>query len=278
MKSCLEKMGPFSGLTPSEIERVRKIVRGAGDILLRHAGGRLRADYKSPDQPVTDADREADAFLKAELSKAIPEAGWLSEETADSPERLDCRRIWVVDPLDGTGEFVRGLDEYAVSVALVEDGRPILGLIHNPPRNRLWWAAEGKGCFEGDTRCRCPEFALSNPPRALVSRTESAKGYFNGFSGLYDIRPMGSMAYKLGCLASGEADATFTVTRRSEWDVCAGALLALEARFGVTDVLGVSLEFNRKNTRVPGIAAARPEILPALLDHLSSRHRLGSSR
>jgi myo-inositol-1(or 4)-monophosphatase len=126
------------------LERVIDVTRSAGRLIeeIRRKG--FDVQQKGHQGPVTEADHAADSLLKNELL-SLEACGWLSEETADDRSRLDQRRLWVVDPLDGTKEFVRGLPEYSVAVALVEAGRPVLGVVHNPANGDTFWAERGGG-------------------------------------------------------------------------------------------------------------------------------------
>src|SRR5437867_4131100 len=118
-----------------DLEFAIEIVKHAGGLILGYFRGDYDVRQKSGNNPVTSADLAADTHLREEIERKFPQDGWLSEETADSPERLGRKRVWVVDPLDGTKEFVQGLSEFAVSLALVEEGIPNLAVVYNPARN-----------------------------------------------------------------------------------------------------------------------------------------------
>lgn len=257
-----------------ELDAAVRAAEAGGKILLTYYRNDPNVEYKKGDDPVTAADRECDALLRERLMAEFPETGWLSEETVDSENRLTKDRVWVVDPLDGTREFVGHVDEFAISIALVDRGRPVVGVIFNPAAGRMWRGSRGGGVFEGDRPVRCPDRAPPARPRALVSRTDSKKGWFQPFGEKYDVVARGSVAYKLACLASGDGDLTFTVTPRSEWDICAGVLLAELAGYTVTDIRGSELLFNRPIPKSPGVAAAHPAAHADLLAILKFHHRL----
>ncbi len=153
----------------------------------------VAADYKHDQSPVTRADREADALLKERLTALVPGAAWLSEETADRPDRLGARRLWVVDPLDGTKEFLENVPQYTVAVALVEDGRPVLGVVVNPASGEAFWGAAGCGAFGsaggagGGGRAaerqsgREERLAVRDGDLILASRSEIRRGEFEPF-------------------------------------------------------------------------------------------------
>ena len=123
------------------------ITREAGEVIMGFYQGAFEVQEKAPNNPVTDADVAADTLLRTKLLALLPEAGWLSEETIDSPERLEKEYVWVVDPLDGTKEFVFGIPEFSVSVALVQHGLPIFGAVFNPVTDAMFTAVKGQGVF-----------------------------------------------------------------------------------------------------------------------------------
>jgi len=212
--------------------------------------------------PVTEADRAADAYLKRELP-GIVSAAWLSEETADDPSRLAAARVWIVDPLDGTREFTQRIPEYAVAVALVEDGAPILGVVHNPASGDTFWAARGGGAFKNGRPIRVAEGNA-----LLASRSEVGKGEFAPFTAAWDLRSVGSIALKLALVAAGEAAATLSRGPKHEWDVCAGALIVEEAGGRVSDAFGAPLAFNQPFPKVPGVLAGAPAAYARALTQL----------
>ena len=202
--------------------------------------------------PVTRADREADALLREALPRILP-AAWLSEETKDDPARLAQRRLWVVDPLDGTKEFVEGVPHYAVAAGLVEDGEPVLGVVHNPSAGETLWAVRGGGTFRDGKR------VLAAEGRGLgASRSEIRRGEFAPFEGEWEVRALGSIAWKLALVAGGSLAATVSRGPKHEWDVCAGAVLVLEAGGCITDCYGEPLRFNRPFPKTRGVLAGAP--------------------
>jgi myo-inositol-1(or 4)-monophosphatase len=229
---------------------------------LAHA--RAGATLKADDSPVTEADRRVDELLRRELPALVP-AAWLSEETADDPSRLDARRIWIVDPLDGTREFVQGLPEYSIAVALVDDGEPVLGAVHHPPTGQTYWAVRGGGAFRDDEPLRVAEGR-----EALASRSESGKGEFGDFVSRWELRALGSIQLKLAHVAAGTAAATWSRGPKHEWDVCAGALIVAEAGGVATDAFGGVLTYNRPFPKVRGVLAAAPEAHARALRELAA--------
>ncbi len=132
-----------------DLELALEAALAAGRAAAAWFGGALEVRHKGPDQPLTEADLEANRVLRTRLVGARPEYGWLSEETADAPERLDRRRVWIVDPVDGTKSFIAGEPEFSVSVGLVEDGAAVLGVVYNPATGEVYWALAGEGAWAG---------------------------------------------------------------------------------------------------------------------------------
>ena len=239
-----------------ELTLARRAARAAGDILRGHW---RRGDYqigsKGKDNPVTEADLEADRALKRLLHDPFPEYGWLSEETADSEARLKCRRVWIVDPLDGTKEFIQGIPEFCVAVALVEEGHPVLGVTYNPITREMFWSARGMGCHLNTEAVRVTRTRVLRRANVLASRSETARGEWEVFHGRLKVSPTGSVAYKLALVAAGKGDATFTRSPKSEWDIASGAALLAEAGGTMTDFHGTMIRFNQRRVKVAGMIA-----------------------
>lgn len=228
-------------------------------------------DYKGQDGPVTVADREANRKIHEILQGTFPEYGWLSEETADSPTRLARRRVWVVDPMDGTKEFIQKIPEFAVSIALIEAGVPVLGVAYNPIQDRLFWAVRGQGAWCGERRLYVSQTERLADATVLCSRSETKRGEWTDFASLFRTRPTGSAAYKLALVASGEADATFTLVPKNEWDICAGTLLVEEAGGTVTHLDGQPVIFNQPKTLLQGLVASNGILHSQLLNLIASK-------
>jgi len=256
---------------PGELGRALREARSAA----LEAGGILRGYFrdrsyevgsKGRDNPVTTADLEADSAIRDRLRGAFPDYGWLSEETADNPERLARERVWIVDPLDGTKEFIKGIPEFVVAIALAENGTPILGVTYNPIKHEMFWAARGAGCHLGDDRVSVTDAAGLSGSVVLASRSETARGEWAAFKDQFVAHPIGSVAYKLALVAAGKADATFTASPKSEWDIASGAALIAEAGGAMTDIHGEPIRFNRRHVRMDGFVAAGPALHAALCE------------
>jgi myo-inositol-1(or 4)-monophosphatase len=256
---------PANDLT-RELALAKKAARAAGEILRGYwRRGGYKIGSKGHDNPVTAADLEADRAIKKLLRDPSPGYGWLSEETVDNDDRLECRRVWIVDPLDGTKEFINGIPEFAVAIALVEDGVPVLGVTYNPIKREMYWAARGVGCHLNTQRVRVTRKRTLKRATVLASRSETARGEWQGFGGMLKVRPTGSVAYKLAMVAAGKADATFTRSPKSEWDIASGAALVIEAGGTITDIKGREIRFNQRNVKLEGLIADNTILHAALM-------------
>ncbi len=250
------------------------IVEEAGRAIMSYYENSFSVTEKSPDNPVTDADLAADTLLKQRLLAIVPDAGWLSEETADTLFRLDKRLCWVVDPLDGTKEFVLGIPEFTVSVALVDDGKPVLAVIFNPATDELFHSLHGKGSAYKGTRSRASQRENLVGARIEASRSERLRGEFEPFESVVNVHTMGSIAYKLARVSAGLADATWSRGPKNEWDICAGVLLVEEAGGRCVDLDDNPISFNRAHPKVNGIIAdnnlIHDDVIAALAPHRST--------
>ncbi len=247
----------------------------AGEVIMGYFRSAMEVQDKSPDNPVTAADFAADSLLKEKLQQLLPEAGWLSEETVDNPQRLDRRYVWVVDPLDGTKEFVMGIPEFSISVALVEDGAPLLAVILNPATGELYRGARALGVRLNNEPVRVSLRGELAGATIDASRSEIRRGEFAPFEANMSIRTMGSIAYKLARVSAGQADATWSRGPKNEWDICAGALLVQEAGGRCVDLYDAPFLFNMPRTKVNGIIADNGRLHDQIVNALSP---LGAAR
>ena len=229
----------------------------AGEIIMQYYCDDYEIKEKGYHNPVTTADNEADSYLKSTLMSARPQYGWLSEETVDSKDRLNKERVWIVDPLDGTKEFIEGVPQFVVSVALVENGMPIIGVLHNPVTKETFHASKGNGAFLDDIQYRCSVKESTMDMVILNSRSETRRGLWEPFKENFkELKPIGSVAYKMGLTAIGKADIFATLRPKNEWDICAGTCLINEAGGKVINLNGKEITFNNRKTLIePGLIA-----------------------
>jgi myo-inositol-1(or 4)-monophosphatase len=257
-------------MTSSYTDILRRIQSGldaSRAVFSRFTPGEVEAEYKAGHDPVTQADRAVDGVLRENLLR--DGEGWLSEESADDLSRLEKSHVWVVDPLDGTREFVMGLPEFCVSIGYVENGKPVAGGIYNPATHETILGAIDCGVtYNGKPAHPSQRESLSGS-LILASRSETKRGEWTQFqSGDYQIRPMGSVAYKLGLVAVGLADITFTLTPKNEWDVAAGAALVASAGGFVATLDNTPLRCNNRNPLLSGLMASGPLLQKPLLSVL----------
>ena len=260
------------------LERIHAALEAARNVLNRFTPGAIEAEYKAGHDPVTEADKAVDAVLRENLLREGE--GWLSEESVDDLSRLEKRQVWIVDPLDGTREFVKGIPEFCVSIALVQDGRPVAGGICNPATDEIFIGALDIGVKYNGKPVRASQRTELNGASVLASRSEVKRGEWKIFenSGL-KIVPMGSVAYKLARISAGLDDITFTLTPKNEWDVAAGVALVLSAGGFVATLDSGELQCNNRNPLLSGLIASGPSLKNSLLTMLEGHMQpAGTSR
>jgi myo-inositol-1(or 4)-monophosphatase len=272
-----------------ELDIAIQAAKEAGKIVMAYYRSNYDVRDKSPNNPVTTADLAANRQIREIIRHAFPDDGWLSEETKDSPDRLAKSRVWVIDPIDGTEEFIEGLPEFAVSIAFVIDGTeefieglpefavsiafvidgaPIVGVLHNPATAEFFYAKAGTGAFCNGKPIHCSSCETLEKASMLVSQTEHRKGLLAGLISLVsEIRYIGSVAYKLGRLAAGTSDLYITVRPKNEWDFCAGDLILREAGGVLWDKAGQSMRYNKEIVKQPtGLFAGNATIVKKIID------------
>ncbi len=246
-----------------ELEVALEAAREAATILRHHYEHGARSWEKSEDNPVTVADLASDRAIARRLRAAFPGDALLSEETASDPARTRNPRAWIVDPMDGTKEFLQKIPEFGVSIALCERGEPVVGVIANPVQEITIWARRGGGCFRNGDRVEVSRCAELSAAVVIASRTEISRHQFDPYEGWFkEIRPVGSIAWKLACIACGEGDLNISVAPKNEWDVCAGDLLVREAGGAYLAFDGAPRAYNQADPLIgAGMAAGRRELL-----------------
>ena len=245
------------------LARIQAALGRASSVFGRFTPGAVEVEYKAGHDPVTQADRAVDDALREALLQNGE--GWLSEETADDLERLDKECLWVVDPLDGTREFVQGIPEWCVSIAWVQDGEALAGGILNPATGETFLGSRRTGVRRNGLHVQVSP--RTDLPGALVlgSRSEFKRGEWKQFQdGSLVLRPVGSVAYKLALVAAGLADATWTLVPKHEWDVAAGTALVQAAGGIVRNLDGSPVAFNQRKPWLPGLIAAGPKLYPEI--------------
>ena len=251
-----------------ELNLAVRAAKEAGAIIMEY----YKADYEIHDKgyhnPVTTADHAADSLLKEMLTESCPDYGWLSEETVDSPDRLSKERVWVVDPLDGTKEFIEGVPQFVVSIAIVENGEPVVGVLFNPVTKDTFAAAKGEGAFLNDKPIHCVTKDSVGDMVILNSRSETRRGLWEPFANTFgELRAIGSVAYKLGLTAAGKADIFASLRPKNEWDICAGNCIINEAGGKLIDLNGNIRRYNQEYTIIePGLIAGETEAVAKVMN------------
>ncbi|GGK21357.1 3'(2'),5'-bisphosphate nucleotidase CysQ [Deinococcus malanensis] len=256
-----------SGLV-AELQVAIRLAREAGELLRSHLRAGLTVEHKtSADDPVTAADREASTLIVRGLREAYPADGLLSEEEVDAPERLVCQRVWIIDPIDGTKEFTSGSPDYCVSIGLSIDGQPELGVVYAPATDELFSGVVGHGVQKNG---QATGFSRRDRYVVSVSDTEFTRELHR--HDLPGMAPSGSIALKLARIAAGEADATFTMSPRSEWDIAAGHALVRASGGDLRRRDGRPVVYNTARPHIEqGLLAGRLEAMSWLDTELSSR-------
>ena len=252
----------------NDLDLILAAAKEAGELALSAREGGLKVWSKKGGSPVTDADLAVDTLLKTELKAERPGYGWLSEETADDPARLSTVRQFVVDPIDGTVAFMKGKPWFAVSIAVVENGQPIAGVVHAPALNETYAAtAEGPATLNG---------VIIEP-----SRTEQLLGAaMLGDAKMFAhpawrepwpqmrIESRNSIAYRMCLVAAGSFDAAVALSPKSEWDVAAADLICRRASAVVSDHKAREFAYNRPVPQVPSLVCANRALHPLILSRV----------
>jgi myo-inositol-1(or 4)-monophosphatase len=247
---------------------VEEAAREAGALALRsfRLGGKTTARHwnKAGNSPVTEADLAVDALLKERLSAALPEAAWLSEETADDPARLGRRLVWIVDPIDGTRAFLTGHADWSVSIGLVAEGRPVLGVVHAPSLRVLYSARSGGGARRNGTTIRGPaatglEGARTAGPKPLMDVLARRSGFLDA------LPKVPSLALRLARVADGSIDIGLVSANAHDWDLAAADLLLEEAGARLSDLRGRPPRYNQPEPVHAELIATSDRLHPDLV-------------
>jgi myo-inositol-1(or 4)-monophosphatase len=251
-----------------DFDLLREAAREAASLALSYRGRRIAHERKPDGSVVTEADKAVDSLLAARLKDARSDYGWLSEESLENERRLSARRVWILDPIDGTRDFLHGGDGWTVALCLAEDGRPVLSAVVNPVRGEFYEARAGMGAFLNGKRISASAHGELSGARLAVSPTALAKGTWKQpWPGAVPAGVTASI-YRLALVASGHVDAYFALNPKWEWDIAAGALLVSEAGGTVTGKTGAPLTFNSAGAKVASMVAAAPGLHRLLIERL----------
>lgn len=234
-----------------ELDVAMRLARRAGAVIMGYYRTGLAVEHKAGDEPVTAADREADALIAAGLLAAFPNDGLLTEESEDDRSRLEKERVWIVDPLDGTTEFITETGEFAVQIALAVKGYPALGVVYQPAKERFFYAVQGQGAYQvcDDQTTRLRVSTTSEPAQMCLV---ASRAHYSPFVeaarqalGIKGVNRVGSVGLKVGLVARAACDLYLATTVSKEWDLCAPHVLLLEAGGVLTNLCGELLVYNK---------------------------------
>jgi myo-inositol-1(or 4)-monophosphatase len=240
-------------------------MRDVGNLAMSYFGRHVHAWQKEGGTPVSDADIAVDRHLRQRLGAARPEYGWLSEETEDDTARLARRRVWVIDPIDGTRAFLEGVPHFCHAVALVEDRRPVLAVLYNPATDEFYEAIAGHGArLNGHSIRTSGRQEIEGCRMAAFGPMFQHPAWREPWPAMQIIQ-RDSVAYRLALVASGQADAAFGLNPKNDWDLAAADLIVHEAGGLVSSHDGKLLAYNGIETVQRSFLAAGPAMHAALL-------------
>jgi 3'(2'), 5'-bisphosphate nucleotidase len=265
-----------------ELETAKELARRAGDILLEHYGEPLPVQWKAHGNPVTAADQAASRFITTELKQRFSSDAVLSEEETDNETRLAASRVWIVDPMDGTTEFVAHRDEFAVMIGLAIHGKPVMGVVYQPTENKLYYAVAGSGASMEQRDMRQPlqvshEADLSRVVVAVSRTHDSARAQqVRDALQIRQTLQFGSAGLKIGKICEGIAHLYLVLgAGTSQWDTCAPEAILHEAGGRITDGIGNPLQYNVAEPRnLRGLVASNGVIHDQVIKTLRPIARL----
>jgi len=249
------------------LHRLREIVAQAGQLALTKFRTNVRTWHKDNSSPVTEADLAVDSFLRERLTALDPSIGWLSEETVDLPLRLTQERLWIVDPIDGTRSFIAGREDWAICVALVERGRPVIALVELPASRESFAAIKGGGASQNGQRISVS--GTADVLNAAIARPAKINGAILRLENKVEVPKIRSIAVRLSRVATGEIDAALTAPHANDWDLAAPDLLVHEAGGKITDADGNLPVYNLAIHSHGALIAAGNELHPKLVSALA---------
>jgi myo-inositol-1(or 4)-monophosphatase len=252
----------------SDLALIAEAAREVGEEALRLKAAGLKVWSKAGGSPVTNADIHVDTLLKEMLGRARPDYGWLSEETADDPARLDRSRLFVVDPIDGTVAYFKGKPFWAVSIAVVEDGRPVAAVVHAPELAETFLATLGGGATLNGAAIAASAIDRVEACAMLGDAKMFAHPAWPTPWPPMRIETRNSIAYRVCLVADGRFDAALALSAKSEWDLAAADLIRSEAGACMTDHKGHGFTYNKPAPLMPSLVCAAPALQPLILDRV----------
>ncbi len=260
---------PAVGL-PAEHALLVRATREAGAVALEYFRRGVKSwDKEADGTPVSEADLAVDRLLRERLTGARPDYGWLSEETEDDRTRLGAKRVWIVDPIDGTRAFLKNIPEFTVCTALVEDGATIAAAVFNPAKDEFFEATLGGGAWLNGAAMAASDQTDVKTAHFLASRRTLESRFWPWAPEDINSTWMNSIAYRMVLIGAGRYDAALSFNGKSDWDLAAADLIVREAGCRNTTMAGAGFSFNQATTRHPDLITSAPglyDAVRALLD------------
>ncbi len=251
-----------------ELSCSKEVAKIAGELVLSYADAGVDVEYKAGDEPVTVADREASEQILTALRTSFPEDILISEEAIDNPDRLTQQRVWYIDPIDGTKDFIAGKPGYAVMIGLTVGASPVLGVVYQPQTQTLYWGANGVGAFAQTPQATMPlqvsgttNLADANFVASQSNRTQKIDQVKDAL-GIQKETNIGSVGLKLCRISRGQNDLYVNpYPRCKKWDTCAPEAILQAAGGSVSDLFGQPLRYDTLTLDHPrGILASNSHI------------------
>lgn len=258
---------------PSILDRIATILsekQALRQLVCRFVEPSEGVTYKDGNSPLSLADLAVDDYLYALIKERFPEDGWISEERPERRRPSKNGLTWVIDPIDGTREFLEGIPHFSLSAALFDEnlGQTRLGIVYNFTRDELFYGSsdDGRVYLEGNPRTT----GSYEKDAILISRTEAKAGLFRPWEALLPLVQIGSIAYKLGLVSAGLGKAVVSLKKKNLWDILAGCFLATQAGFQVCSIDGKNLDFSVDRLQYPSLLVAKEPALSELKALISS--------
>jgi myo-inositol-1(or 4)-monophosphatase len=251
-----------------DLELLESAIRDAGALARELTAKPLKIDSKGAAGPVTNVDFAVDAMLAARLREARPDYGWLSEETPDdAAQRIQCQRVFMLDPIDGTAAMISKIPQYTISIGIVEQGRAWCGAVYNPMTDELFLGGAGIGATLNRRTVHASARDTLEGARMIGQKNRfTDRRWAKPWPKTLEIEQRQSIAYRMALVGAGQAEATILFGFKNEWDIAAGAAIVAAAGGRVSDPWGGDLVLNGVDPRAPGVVAAGAAIHPLIIE------------
>ncbi len=253
-----------------ELETIRTALNHISERVSHLLYDGLKVTIKADGSPVTNVDIEVNQILQETLLTAFPKDAWLSEESPDTPSRLHSPRVWILDPIDGTKSLIQRLPHYTISLALIDQGQPAIGVIFNPATQEYFCAIHGQSSTLNGQPLHIRTTSNSMRHTFLLNAGKVPRSTLKTWRTQHRCPPLlGSIAYSLALVAAGQVDGVINIGPQNEWDIAAGLLIVQAAGGLVFDNQQQPIQCNQPNPTVNGIIAIRPEAFPTIQQWLA---------